>query len=200
MPPTRRFVGATDLGNFSTYSPNPANPLPPSTPQSWVISGDIGARPYVLEWPGGQDTPGSRSLPDGATDVSGENHVPVGSGDVGPDGEIPTLYYNFQTVYGYIGNTPMSNLITAAQEQRVRDCFSLFTQYFGVQFVETANQGATIATGDLRVFGSDTPTGAGSAGGHGRHRLQQQPVGGHQQFLQLGERRVWRVVHEHRDA
>ncbi len=91
--------------------------------------------------------------------------VPVGSGDVGPDGEIPTLYYNFQTLYGYIGNTPLSNLITAAQEQRVRDCFSLFTQYFGVQFVETANQGATIATGDLRAFGSDTPTGAGSPAG-----------------------------------
>ena len=118
------------------------------TGQSWVLSGDVGPIPYDLEWPGGQDTPGERSLPVGATDVSAESHTPLDGGDVGPTGDVPTYYYNFQTVYGSINGVPVNNLITDVEKQRVREIYSLFTQYCGVQFVETANQGVTVAVGD----------------------------------------------------
>ena len=59
------------------------------------------------------------------------------------------------------------NLITAAEEDSVREIFSLLTQYFGVQFVETANQGITVAVGDIRAILPSAPTGPNSAAGTG---------------------------------
>ena len=109
----------------------------------------------------------------GATDVAGENHTPLGSADVGPDGTIPTYDYNFQSNYGVVNGSPVKNLITAVEEQRVREIFSLFTQYFGVQFVESASQGITVAVGDLRAIDPTTPTGPGSAAG-----MAGRPTGG----------------------
>ena len=173
----------------------PVRSIRPRRNRGWFRD-DIGDRPYDLEWPGGQDTPGSRSLPAGTTDVAGESHVVYGAGDVGPEGDIPTVYYNFQDIYGYVGNTPMHNLITAVQEQRIRDVFSLFTQYMGVQFVETADQGVTIATGDVRVFGPNTPPTARQ----GWRLAAPTWPGGHQRLLQLGRLPVRRRVHEHGDA
>ena len=151
------FATSANLGSF-TYAPNPL------TGQSWVISGAIAPIPYSLEWPGGQDTPGERSLPSGSTDVSGENQT-VGPADVGPDGTIPTYYYNFQTNYGYVNGSLVKNLITSAEEESVREIFSLLTQYFGVQFVETASQGITVAVGDIRAIDANAPTGPASAAG-----------------------------------
>ncbi|MEN6335145.1 MAG: hypothetical protein ABFE01_12860, partial [Phycisphaerales bacterium] len=160
------YVAAGDLGNFSTYTPVAGNPLPSSTPQSWILSGNIGDVPYSAEWPGGQDTPGERTLPTGATDVAGENHSGVNSGDQGPTGLIPTYYYNFQSVYGTYSGQAQLNQITPIEKQRVREIFSLFTQYFGAQFVETASQGITVAVGDLRVIDPTIPpSGTGSAAG-----------------------------------
>ena len=154
---TSTFANSANLGSF-TYTPNPL------TGQLWVISGTIGQIPYSLEWPGGQDTPGQRSLPTGATDVAGENNT-VGPADVGPDGTIPTYDYNFQTNYGVVNGSVVKNLITSAEEESVREIFSLLTQYFGVQFVETASSGITVAVGDLRAISPTTPTGPGSAAG-----------------------------------
>ncbi len=70
--------------------------------------------------------------------------------DDGNEG-IATLYYNFRSVYGTdpLGN-PLINQITSQQEQDVRQIFTLWGHYLGVQFVETADQGLTIATGDTR--------------------------------------------------
>ena len=56
------------------------------------------------------------------------------------------------------------DLVVLLQEQ-VREIFSLLTQYFGVQFVESASHGITIAVGDLRAIDPYTPTGPGSAAG-----------------------------------
>ncbi len=74
--------------------------------------------------------------------------------DDGNEG-IATLYYNFRSIYGTdpLGN-PLINQITSQQEQDVRDIFTLWGHYLGVQFVETADQGLTIATGDTRAVTS----------------------------------------------
>ncbi|MCE5266813.1 MAG: hypothetical protein LLG00_02875, partial [Planctomycetaceae bacterium] len=156
------FVLATNLGNFSTYAPVSSSPLSSSTGQSWVLSGKIGEVSYNLTWPGGSGTPGVRTLPSGATDVSGENHAINGADSTNG---ITTYYYNFQSIYGTVAGQPVQNEITDAEKQRVREIFSLCTQYFGVQFVETANQGITVAVGDLRAVDATLTMGAGSPDG-----------------------------------
>jgi hypothetical protein len=156
------FAGAADLGSF-TYAGDPL------TGQTWVLSGQISPVYYDILWPGGRNTPGVRDLPEGATDVASESHTDPNSGDVGPYGEIATIYYNFQDVYAIIQNNPAHNLISEVQKQRVRELVSIISQYCGIQFVETADQGFTVAVGDLRAFdpeyipGPGTP--AGMAGG-----------------------------------
>ncbi|MCG2683351.1 MAG: GEVED domain-containing protein, partial [Planctomycetales bacterium] len=153
------FDAAADLGSFK-YA---ADPL---TGQSWLISGRISPIYYDVQWPGGRNTPGNRDLPEGATDVWAESHTAPGDeGDIGPYGEIPTYYYNFQSVYGTIQNAPALNLITNVQKQRVREIFSIISQYSGVQFIESADLGMTIVTGDLRVFDPYIEVGPGAPAG-----------------------------------
>ncbi len=152
------FDEASDLGTLINSSDALAG-------QSWLISGQISPIYYDVQWPGGRNTPGNRDLPEGATDVAAESHTYPDSGDVGPYGEIPTFNYNFQTVYGTIQEAPALNLITEAQKQRSREIFSLISQYSGVQFIETADQGMTIVTGDLRVFNPYIEIGPGAPAG-----------------------------------
>ena len=58
------------------------------------------------------------------------------------------------------------NLITnnEVQKERIREVFAYYSYYLGVQFVETASDGWTIAVGDPRVLGATTNVG-GVAGG-----------------------------------
>jgi hypothetical protein len=249
--------------------------------QTWVINGAITAQPYGLEWPGGRDTPGNRSLPD-QVDISGESHFDAGSlaadlasanrgarsiqapdpsrgqikngdwfaltdqtgtrvefeftdgtivatggrtpitftatdtsetvainialaiqnsglritpavtggtialagvvGLVNPQNlpavatdpgnsqvrllDIPTFFYNFKD--NYDPNNPNEhNSITAAQEELAREIFQLYGAYLGVKFVESADQGLTVATGNLDALGGTSGPGGviGMAGG-----------------------------------
>ncbi len=153
------FDEAADLGTLVNSSDDLAG-------QSWLISGYVSPIYYDAQWPGGRNTPGNRDLPEGATDVWPESHtMSWDEGDTGPYGDIPTYYYNFQTVYGTIQEAPALNLITEVQKQRSREIFSLISQYSGVQFVETADQGMTIVTGDLRVFDAYIEVGPGAPAG-----------------------------------
>ncbi len=155
------FGGAWDLGSF-TYTANT------KTGQSWVVSGEVAAVvDYDLQWPGGQDDVGSRSLPEGATDVTAESHSYVDSGDTGNESgkaEITTYYYNFKSDYGVVDGSTLKNEVTETQKQRIREIYSLFTQYFGVQFIESADQGITFAVGDLRALDPSTTNDGGAAG------------------------------------
>lgn len=123
---------------------------------SSVISAAITAQNYPLVFPGGNDEPGHR-------DVIVESHL-----NSGPDGTsgISTIAYNFRDLYGVdpFGN-PLLNLITAAQKQRAREIFEIYSEYLGIDFVETADQGLTIATGDLRAVSPTVPTGPGGVAG-----------------------------------
>ena len=105
--------------------------------------------PYPLTFPGAKTDPGQSNVPASF----GQTHlVTTPSGTPG----ITTLDYNFQTIYGTgsKGNA-LVNQITPQQEQDVRDIFSLWGEYLGVQFVETANQGLTVATGDPSAVASN---------------------------------------------
>ena len=48
-------------------------------------------------------------------------------------------------------------MITETQKQRGREICELYGHYLGVKFVETAEDGVTIATGDTRFGVSDVP-------------------------------------------
>lgn len=139
---------------------------------------------YNLLWPGAKTDPGQRNLPaptsndvpDTGTNpavdtIVGQNHfydspnVDPTSGlspqaTFGADSTpgISRLFYNFRTIYGTDPNgNPLINQITPQQMQDVRDIFTLWGHYLGVQFVETASLGLTVATGDPRAVASSIP-------------------------------------------
>jgi hypothetical protein len=116
--------------------------------------------------PGGPGTPGDRDLT--AQGVSGESNVGTNSGSSVP-GSIPVFYYNFQDVYGVdpFGNV-LHNAITDQQKIDAEQIFTMYGKYLGVEFVQTANQGLTVVTGDLRaVDPAISPNGAGGIFGNG---------------------------------
>ncbi len=109
---------------------------------------------YDLDWPGANDEPGHRHIPV-------EDHL-----QFGPDATdgITTVFYNFQNIIGVIpdgigGSQTAFNLITDNQKQRAREIFDLYNRYSGIQFIETANQGITVATGDMRAINPFVTTG-----------------------------------------
>ncbi|MCA9092407.1 MAG: hypothetical protein KDA68_02885 [Planctomycetaceae bacterium] len=105
--------------------------------------------------PGGIDEPGHRDIP-----PSPESHIgSSGTGTYTPT-SIPVISYHFPDVYGQFppGNT-LHNAITPEQMQRTREIFDLYSRIAGVQFVETANSGIAVITGDPRAFDPQIPQG-----------------------------------------
>ena len=149
--PDETFAGAdaNDLGAIQ----NTTNPLGGET---WVVDGQIEPQTYALEWPGGPDTPGVRSLPD-QPQVADDSDLIPGVGVADASSTIPVFFYNFASEYNTAIPTER-NEITAAQEQLVEDVFQLYGTYLGVKFEETYSPTPvkgemTIATGDLSAVG-----------------------------------------------
>jgi hypothetical protein len=105
----------------------------PTGQQSAVVSSSIDPQPFALEFPGSSNEPGHDRLFDG--------HL---LGDADPDDGIKVFEYNFKQ--NLIGG--FFNFIDDVQKDRVREIFSLYSNYAGVQFVETATSGQTIALTD----------------------------------------------------
>ncbi|XZE56815.1 tandem-95 repeat protein [Planctomycetaceae bacterium SH139] len=111
--------------------------------QSVVIDSHISpVSGYQLQWPGAGDEAGVRNIR--------RNSQLVGRADT--ELGISTLFYNFKQEYGEDtqGNT-LDNAITEAQRQRLREALDLYEQYLGVRFVESADRGLHIVTGDMRA-------------------------------------------------
>lgn len=138
------------LGSSSIVTSTGLSGLSARLAQDMILSSAIEAQPYGLDMPGAPDEPGHRDIPI-------ETHY-LGGAD-GQDG-VTTGYYNFANVYGFDpqGN-PLFNLISEEQKERTREIFDLYGRYLGIQFVETASQGLTIATGDLRAVDPEAVTG-----------------------------------------
>lgn len=111
--------------------------------------------------PGGNDEPGHRQLPatlDAHIGSVGTNPVTAGS--------VSVVYYNFRDAYGTdVQGNQLHNAITEEQKQRTREIFEIYAYYLGIEFVESANQGITVVTGDLRVADPGLPVGPGGVGG-----------------------------------
>ncbi len=79
---------------------------------------------------------------------------------------LTTSYYNFQDEYGVLPSGDVAkNAITENQQQRAREVFELYGHFLGIQFVETADQGLTVVTGDMRAVAPTVPTGPGGVTG-----------------------------------
>ncbi|WP_298858857.1 Calx-beta domain-containing protein [uncultured Gimesia sp.] len=126
--------------------------------EEFVITSEI--QPQGIGLPplaGGSDEPGHRHLPLGL-----DFHV--GSNGTNPvvAGSITVAYYNFRDDYGNdVQGNPLNNAITEEQKQRAREVFEIYAYYLGIEFIESANQGLTIVTGDLRASKADIPVGPG---------------------------------------
>ncbi len=137
------FFGAFDLGSLTT--------------QSQLVSSAIDAQPFVLDFPGANDEPGHREIPE-ETASGYDNHInPLFGADSTPG--VTTVLYNFQSNYGQdLQGQTLVNLITERQKQRAREAMEMWSRFIGVQFLETADQGMTLVTGDPRAldpFASD---------------------------------------------
>ncbi len=112
--------------------------------QSVSIEGTILPIPVTTLYPGGNGEPGVRT-------ISPQLHVDQAPGT----GDLAPIKYNFKQDVGTVLGAPATNSITPEQKQRVREVLSYYSYYLGVEFVETDDEGWTIATSDIRVVNPD---------------------------------------------
>ncbi len=124
--------------------------------QSLIVSSSIDPQAFALDFPGDEEEPGHRDLRPEL-----QRHFLTGFTADNVDG-ITTAFYNFEDEIGFNpqGNI-IRNQITDAQKQRAREIFSLYSAELGIDFIETANLGITVATGDLRAIDSSVSNGVG---------------------------------------
>ncbi|HAH49397.1 MAG TPA: hypothetical protein DCM07_32080, partial [Planctomycetaceae bacterium] len=138
--------------------------------EEFVITSEIQPQGIGLPPPpGGKYEPGHRHLPamlDAHIDNSGTNPVTAGS--------VSVAYYNFQDEYGIdVQGNVLHNAITEEQKQRAREIFEIYAYYLGIEFIESADQGLTVVTGDLRALDPSKPVGPDGVLGlapHGGYR------------------------------
>jgi hypothetical protein len=115
---------------------------------SLVLSSAIEPEKYLLDLQGASDDAAHRRLAQNLT-TGFEDHVNPNFGADKTDG-ITTIYYNFRATYATTNTgLPMANAINAEQRARAREVLALWSKYVGVQFVETADIGLTIAAGPV---------------------------------------------------
>jgi hypothetical protein len=115
---------------------------------SLVLSSAIEPERYLLDLQGASDDAAHRRLAQNLT-TGFEDHVNASFGADKIDG-ITTIYYNFRATYATTNTgLPMANAINAEQRARAREVLALWSKYVGVQFIETADIGLTIASGPV---------------------------------------------------
>jgi hypothetical protein len=110
-----------------------------------IVSSEIKNKtPYVLDFPGANDEASNRNN-------RYQQHITRVDGD-----GIEVVYYNFATALGTSNQSVQLNVITETQKVMVRQVISLYERYFGVRFVESDNQGFTVAVGDMQAIDPET--------------------------------------------
>lgn len=144
-----RFTTAQDLGVLGAAGASVTGTIS-VMPTKVTPAGDL----QFLDQPGTLDEPGHRN---NNTD-SGAHGLPFATVD--PATGITVINYNFKDDYGFDpqGN-PLQNAITETQKQRAREIFELYSLSTGIRFVETADLGITVVTGDMRALDPTVSTG-----------------------------------------
>ncbi len=134
--PGSRFGTAMDLGGGW---------LAGAGAKAAIISSEIkNTTPYTLDFPGSNDEQGNR-------DNRYQHHVTRTDSD-----GIEVIYYNFASQLGTANSSVQLNAITEIQKTMARQVVTLYEKYLGVRFVESDNQGFTIAVGDMQVINPAT--------------------------------------------
>ncbi|QEG42897.1 GEVED domain-containing protein [Roseimaritima ulvae] len=177
--PTEITLTANDAGDsFATAYPlGPQFDFNASSTQTLTFSGEImNATPFGLDLPAGPDVPGV-STPRAEDPTRLDRIVPLDYLRQGADrfDGISTIYYDFAP--SFLGDDPNSpgldndttyfNIISEQQKDRVREALHQFSEYLGIQFVETNGGPAgdaffTIAVGDL--YGGNPAATSGDGG------------------------------------
>jgi hypothetical protein len=148
------IVSVTDTSSYdgvgSTFTT--ATPLVSlsASAESVVVGAAISPIYYSMEFPGDTDGPGHRLLPSGV-DEDGESHTSGSDTYAGVD----TISYSFPATYEGLGGAVLTNLISESQEEAVREMLALFENYFGVQFREVKQVGASDPAGDMSIILGD---------------------------------------------
>ena len=146
--PGTRFDTATDLGGAW---------LAGTGAKAAIVDSEIkNTSAYKLDFPGANTEQGNR-------DNRYQHHVTR----VDQDG-IEVISYNFASQLGSANQSVQLNAITEIQKGMVRQVVSLYEKYLGVRFIESDNQGFTIAVGDMQAIDptlSLTPIEANRPGG-----------------------------------
>ena len=146
--PGTRFDTATDLGGAW---------LAGTGAKAAIVDSEIkNTSAYKIDFPGANTEQGNR-------DNRYQHHVTR----VDQDG-IEVISYNFASQLGSANQSVQLNAITEIQKGMVRQVVSLYEKYLGVRFIESDNQGFTIAVGDMQAIDptlSLTPIEANRPGG-----------------------------------
>jgi|GEM_PF-1219467 len=154
-------IGLVGLGSSFSTSMNLGTIGSENVPlTSLLMTSSIDAEVHQLDLIGANNDPGTRNVPEAF-----ENYInPSFTGD--NFNGVRTVYYNFRDAYGTVAGLTQSNAITEKQKARIREAFSLWAEYVGVQFVETPSSGLTMALGALSALpgGGMTVENAASGG------------------------------------
>ncbi|MGQ0635934.1 MAG: matrixin family metalloprotease [Planctomycetaceae bacterium] len=132
---TTSFTTATNLGTLGAAGQAITDRIQP-----------LGTAIYPT-LPGGPDQPGARDI-----NIAGENNAGNPLSSYVP-GAIATRYYNFQDLYG----SGLLNGISPEQKDLARQIFEIYGRYLGIEFVETADQGLTVVTGEIGGVNPNVP-------------------------------------------
>ena len=122
-----------------------------------TVIGPVAGSP-VTAYPGGNVGPGVRNIP------IEQNVDTAAQQQPGATPYVPTITYNFPSVYGSTaGNPQLFNAITPEQQQLAREIFQLYANYYGVQFkeVSSTNMGDAqlgIVTGVVQALDPSAPS------------------------------------------
>ncbi|MFG0266004.1 MAG: cell surface protein, partial [Rhodopirellula sp. JB055] len=134
--------------------------------QSVLVDGGLiqSTTDVIPNWPGAFDAAGLR-------DYSREAQL---TQPIDTTTGINIYPYNFAELYGTgTQGQKLSNAITEAQKQRVREVLDLYSKRMGVQFVETEDSGLQFVTGDLQAVVLTADTGAGEGTPYSLYRVNE---------------------------
>ncbi len=116
------------------------------TTTSLTFRESISPQPFLFDLPGSTSDVGRLRLPESVGNGLLQTiNANFGVDDTAGITEIP---FNFKSVFETVSGVAQLNQITELFKTRIREALSLWANYLGIQFRETASQGITFAVGD----------------------------------------------------
>ncbi len=117
-----------------------------STTSSLTFRETISPQPFLFDLPGSTSDVGRLKLPESV----GNALLQTINANFGVDTKagVAEIPFNFKSVFETVSGVAQLNQMSDLFKVRIREALSLWANYIGVQFRETADQGITFAVGD----------------------------------------------------